>query len=122
MNILSLLQFNTNLQVAHWKAPTKTNEHSALGDLYEKMSGLTDDFVETYFGSVGSRDIECDNEEGECEIEINQFIEPLMLLEGGLSVIRELRSELTEDNEDLKNILADMQGAINKTLYKLQDV
>lgn len=121
MNILNLMQFNANLQVAHWQAPTKTNEHSALGELYEKMIDLTDEFVETYFGTVGSRELET-GEDGEMEIEIVQNMEPLLVIQGGLSVIDELKSALSEDSDDLLNILADMRGALNKTLYKLQDV
>lgn len=122
MNILNLVQFNTNLQIAHWQAPTKTNEHSALGELYEKMLSLTDEFVETYFGTVGNRELSVDNEEGESEIEIVQGIEPALLVQGGLSVIDELKKDLPEGSDDLANILADMRGALNKTAYKLQDV
>jgi len=51
--ICRLVAYNGSLQIAHWLADTVTNEHKALGDLYEKMVGLTDEFAEVYMGKNG---------------------------------------------------------------------
>jgi hypothetical protein len=45
-----LVAYNGSLQIAHWMANTVTNEHKALGDLYESMVGFVDEFAEVYMG------------------------------------------------------------------------
>ena len=48
--IARLVAYNGSLQIAHWRADTITNEHKALGDLYDTMVEKTDDFAEVFMG------------------------------------------------------------------------
>lgn len=125
IDILPLLEFNCNVQIAHWQSPTKTNEHAALGDLYSELNGLTDTFVECCMGYFGDREIPMR------PLDIRQNLDPSLLVSEGKNMISALRSSLIEDKDeektedevaDLLNILADMQGILNKTAYKLQDI
>lgn len=53
--IVSLLFALSNLKIAHWQAPTKTNEHRALGDLYDTASDLLDTLTEKLIGNTKDR-------------------------------------------------------------------
>ena len=114
-NIFWLIKFNANVQVAHWQASTKTNEHLALGKLYEEMAGLTDDFVEVYFGKIGKRELPSQ------QITITPGMDYSGLIQFGLSVVGDIRAELkVGTDDDLLNIAADMSAIINKTKYLLE--
>lgn len=111
--ILFLVSFNASLHVAHWSADTVTNEHKALGDLYDAMDGLTDSFAETAISRIGTRafpNMSCD------------IVRPYpQLIEEALEVVKDLFVQCQKDNaQDLLNITADMQAALNKAKYFLR--
>ena len=113
-HVINLQAFSVNLQIAHWRAPTKTNEHRALGDLYERIAELTDTLAEVAMGKSGGREFPTDS------IEI-ETIEPSVLCAAGLDILADIRAELTAgQDDDLLNIVADMSAEINRTLYLLQ--
>lgn len=102
--------------VIHYKHLNTTSyaEHKALGKFYNKWLDLTDTFIETYQGRyqriVGQLQITA-----ECGIDsvaylngLRSFIstEAMTIVVPGLDI-------------DLVNILADMLGLINSTLYLL---
>jgi len=106
--------YTASLRIAHWKANTVTNEHKALGDLYDSISDLVDSFAETYMGHYGSEKIIIP-------------AKPIIDVSGspvrrGCEIVDYIRSELKMGEEDdLLNIVADMQGALNKARYLLKE-
>ncbi len=113
VTIIKLLGQLPTLRVAHWQASTKTNEHKALGDLYESLDGMIDDFVETLMGLEGSRNLESQKFTIEAR---NSFTDVVKAVRG---LINTLVSE-TKDDADLNNIAADMRQAVNKACYLLE--
>lgn len=108
--ICSLVAYNASLLLAHWRADTVTNEHKALGDLYEKMSDLVDDFAEVTMGKYGLVDT--------CSGKITTLKNPAA---EGLEIVEEAQGEFTVgQDDDVLNILADMSAALNKTAYLLK--
>lgn len=111
--IVRILGLLPTLRVAHWQASTKTNEHKALGDFYEALDGLVDDFTETLMGLEGDRSLPAQKTSIETD---NAFI----------GVVKELRSLIntlvgdTSGEADLNNIAADMRQAVNKVCYLLE--
>lgn len=88
-------------------------EHKALGEFYDQWLDLVDDFMETWQGKYG-RVI------GGFTITINPNQTCIEYLEGVRNLILEdYESVLPGEDEDLENILADMLGLVNKTLYLL---
>lgn len=113
MNIAALLGYVSALRIKHWNADTKSNEHKAIGELYEALDGLLDDYVETFLGKTGGT-----VEEGleSCECEDNSS-----LISKGRELVAEQRDALSVgDDDDLLNILADMDGSLNKAAYLLK--
>lgn len=107
--IQKLVGYNAGLQIAHWKADTITNEHKALGDLYESMIGLTDKFVEAYMGDYG----------------VVEFTggEIMDLSEKPATKGCELVEQMCEsiDDDYLCNILEEMQAELYKAKYLLKE-
>ena len=105
-----LVAFNGGLQIAHWKADTKSNEHKTLGELYDDLIDLTDKFAECFMGKYGVL--------SETAQTIPDLLNPT---EDGLELISQMREEFKEDSDaDLLNILADMDTALNKAKYLLK--
>lgn len=115
MDICRLAAEVAALQIAHWGADTVTNEHRALGDLYDTMQELVDDFVEAFAGKTGILP-----KTGRV-VEVTVELDNAKLLSRGLALIEETRSALPASaNEDLLNILADMEAAYSKAKYLLK--
>ena len=107
----SLLALLSNVRVAHWNASTTTNEHRALGELYEALDSTVDTFVELY---MGKRKIAACGDAPSTPV-------PEML-EGGCSAVSELRKALTVgEDDDLLNALADIEAALSKAKYMLKE-
>lgn len=113
--VVSFLQLNTSVKVAHWHASTSVNTHKALGDLYDVIEEGLDNFAETEMGISKNR----------------QFLNVSCETRGDYSVpalINELRARaeaLVNTSkaigcEDLANIAADLLGAVNKAAYLLE--
>lgn len=107
-----LVAYNGSLQIAHWRANTINNEHKALGDLYETMTDLTDEFAEVYMGKYGV--IEFPSKAIIRDIEKSPIAE-------GLKIIKEAESYFNKNDDDLLNIIADMKIALNKAKYLLKE-
>lgn len=111
--IVKILGLQPTLRVAHWQASTKTNEHKALGDLYEALDGMIDDFTETLMGLEGDRSLPAQKTSIETG---NEFLGVVKEIRG---LVNTLVSE-TRDEADLNNIAADMRQAVNKACYLLE--
>lgn len=106
--------YTASLRLAHWKANTVTNEHKTLGDLYDTMSDLVDSFAETYMGRYGSETFDIPPKPI-IDISDAPVAEGCEIVEG---LIAELKAG---QDDDLINIAADMQGALNKARYLLKE-
>ena len=109
--ICQMVAYNGALQVAHWMANTVTNEHKALGDLYDSMVGLIDTFTETYIGKYGMITFKPMKLENVSKTPCAK----------GLVLAEDLKSYLSEDDDDLLNIVADMFTALHKAKYMLKE-
>ena len=108
--LTDLVAYNGSLLLAHWRANTVTNEHRALGELYESMSDLTDDFAEAYMGKFAVL--------GAATSSVSPTTSPTA---DGLAVVQDLQKyfKMGQD-DDLLNILADMTAALHKASYLLK--
>jgi DNA-binding ferritin-like protein len=108
-----LLAYVSNVHVAHWLANTVTNEHKVLGDVYDGMEGLTDDFAEVYMGKYGVISFP---EDGKIE---DITAAPITK---GLEIVAHVQSMFEAGtDDDLLNIIADMMSLLNKSKYLLKE-
>ena len=114
---IQLLGFRDNLHVAHWQSPRKTNEHAAIGELYESIIGMIDELTEVSISRDGVMDFP------EASIAITNRAPYADLLSGGLALVAEIRATLTAGvDDDRLNILADITAASRRAAYKLEVV
>lgn len=108
--IVNLLFLLGRLRIAHWQASTKTNEHQALGSLYDSIGSLIDDFAEILMGTEGGR-------------EMPTVSGPIGGGEGYDKIVEEMRTAALDlckaTQPDLANIAADILQAVNKARYLL---
>lgn len=111
--IVTLAAFNANLQLAHWQADTRTNDHRTLGDLYESLTGLLDRFAETEAGISNVRALPS------AAASLNEMpVEDL--IESGRAAAAALLSQANVAGaDDLANIAADMLAEIHRAKYLL---
>lgn len=101
-----LVRFATAVKRAHWAADTAGTAHEALGELYEAVEGLTDKFVEVGRGKDGA------------PAEPQDYA---ALADEGAAAVEEMRAGLDpERDQDLLNVLADVDAAVNKARYILK--
>jgi hypothetical protein len=101
------------IHFAHWNT-TSYSQHKALGKFYDGWIDLVDTFIETYTGVYG-------RVLGEINIDFNNDIDCTKYLVELRGVVREANTTIIVPSidKDLENILADMTGLINHTLYLL---
>ena len=102
----TLFQSRDAMHIAHLQT-TSFAEHKALNGYYDGILGLTDSFTETYFGRFKRVEI---------------VIPESKVLEA-IAHLKEMQSTLdTERNNypsELQNIMDEMLGLVNNTLYLL---
>lgn len=109
LDIGGLISLATAVKLAHWNADTKSTEHGALGELYEALEAATDRFVEAYLGKRKGG------------VEANAVKISDDLCHWGTEAVIVLRGKLTAgEDEDLLNILAELDEALNKARYILK--
>ena len=93
---------------------TSYAEHKALGKFYDEWIELADDFIETYQGRY-------QRIEGKVSINIASDYNSTEYLNECLDFIQKDAMSIVSPmyDIDLINILADMQGLINRTIYLL---
>ena len=112
---IQLLGFRDNLHVAHWQAPRKTNEHAALGELYEAMLGKIDELTELAIARDGDAEFPAVN----IGI-VNRAAYPDLLV-SGLALLAEIHATFKPGNDDdALNIIADIAADIRRAGYKLE--
>ena len=117
--LTSVLEFSgllTKLQTAHWEADTETEEHEALGDLYDALRGCLDRYVESAMGDAGVRHME------PAEVDLSPNIDRRALVGDIKTAVKVLqRSAKKADSEALLNIAAEMEEHVLKAIYKLDN-
>lgn len=110
-NLLTILN---QLKIYHWGTDSYS-KHKALGDAYDKLNEIVDEFVEIFLGKNG-KNVESMsiNLVSESEIDINSAISEISSF-----LINELPKSLKEDDSDLLNLRDEMLAVINKTKYLL---
>jgi hypothetical protein len=94
------------MHLAHLNT-TSFAEHKALGAYYDEILDLTDKFSEVYFGRYKRLDIIIP--ESKVLSAVEHLKEMQMLLDG----------ERNNYSSELQNIMDEMLGLVNKTLYLL---
>ena len=101
-----LMHSRVAMHLTHWDT-FGLGTHEALGGYYSGLDSLLDEFTEKYFGSQGRKKI---------VVPMAQLEEPVPHLKAIAKMITEERKNYSSD---LQNILDDMLGLVNHTLYKL---
>lgn len=107
----ALLHAGTNAHILHLKT-TSYAQHKALGEFYKSIIELADDFAEAYQGIYGI----ITDYPGDYKPPVTDPVAELRTL--GVKV-RNLRKKLPQDTE-LQNLIDEIAGEIDKTLYKLR--
>ena len=102
----TLLQSRDAMHLAHWKSESYS-EHKTLDAYYNGILDLTDSFVEKYFGREGRVAI---------TIPETQVEKPVPHLKGLRKI---MENERENYSSDLQNIMDEMIGLVNETLYLL---
>ena len=87
--------------------------HKALNSFYDSWLDLADSFVEKYQGKYGRIT-------GQLIIEVSDKTKPVEYMKNLSTVLdTEITSLVGKNDSDLLNIIADMKGLVNETLYLL---
>lgn len=101
-----LFQSRDAMHIAHLQT-TSFAEHKALGAYYDDILDLTDSFTEKFFGRNGRVEI----------------IIPESKIQDAVSHMKTMQTIIEAEREnyasDLQNIMDEMLGLVNKTLYLL---
>lgn len=108
--VATLLHSGTNAHFQHW-ATKSFAEHMALGDYYERIVDLVDQFAEAYMGRY--EQLEVFPEDFHLEVD------PVSYMEKIKKFVEESRKHLPDDTE-LQNLVDEIADLINTTLYKLR--
>lgn len=87
------------------------SEHTALKKYYEELLDLTDDLVETYFGTVGKR--------LNIKIPASEYMNSKAHLLFMKDYISKHRNVLGDNNTHIQNIIDEILALINRVLYLL---
>ena len=94
------------MHLQHLKT-TSFAEHKALNSYYDGILDLTDSFTEKYFGR---------NKRVEIVIPESKAVDAVTHLKGMQKMIE---AEMSNYPDDLQNIMQEMLGLVNETLYLL---
>jgi len=113
--IEKFLTLQNQFRIHHWQTPSYA-EHKALGNAYEGLDDLIDNFVETYMGKYG-KDTEQERTITLHGYETSHPMPVIKYFENYL--INELPAELSQEDTDLLNIRDEMLALLNRTKYLL---
>jgi hypothetical protein len=86
-------------------------EHKALNAYYDGILGLTDNLIETYFGTVGKRI--------NFKIPASEYMNPTQHLAQLKDYLMKQRGVLGSENTHIQNIVDEIIALITQTLYLL---
>jgi len=120
--ILNFFIIQNYLKVNHWQTSSYAT-HIAIGNLYDALNLLIDQFIETLQGKIGKH-IQFKNPEkieisNQSDNDVKRLITIcIKWIESELPKIL-LRDEKIVMSSDLKNIADEMVGELNKALFLL---
>lgn len=120
----TLLYFQNQVRLYHWGTKVYSR-HVASGDLYEKIDSFIDKFVEIYQGKFNGGMLKgIPFKYDKIDIELYNLND-----NGIVECLNDFKTLLADDlyewlsnmphhtNSDLKNLIDDLMGDVNKTLY-----
>lgn len=108
--VSALLHSSTVTHFMHWSTNSDP-VHRALGEYYEQIIELTDNFAEAYMGKY--------DQLKKFPEEFHTGDDPVKYLTSIKDFVEESRKELPQDSE-LQNIVDEIADLINSTLFKLR--
>lgn len=108
--VATLLHSSSVTHFMHWSTNSFA-KHMALGEYYDQIIELADQYAEAYMGRYEQLKNFPD--------EFHSAKEPVKYLESMKEFVEEARKELPQDTE-LQNIIDEIADLINTTLYKLR--
>ena len=108
--VLMILHAATNTHILHWQTKSFSN-HMALGEFYEALPGLIDEFVEAYQGKYGIIN--------NYMVDYSPPMEPIAELNMLKDQTKAMRAKMPQDSE-LQNLIDEIASQIDSTLYKLR--
>lgn len=111
MRLGGYIKFLNLLQIYHWQTESYSR-HKASGELYEKMQGHIDKFIESF-----QSDGETVKFDSTIKLTNMSDQDGKILLKDFLKFLEEDESEKFNDREDILNIIYEMMSDINQTLY-----
>lgn len=108
--VATLLHSSTVTHFMHWSTDSYA-KHQALGEYYDQIIDLTDQFAEAYMGKY--------EQLKNFPSEFHDGKDPVKYLESIKSFVGEAREHLPQDSE-LQNLVDEIADLINSTLYKLR--
>ena len=111
--LCEMLEASAQAKVYHWQTSSFA-EHEALGDFYEGFNSLMDKFIESYQGCYGRIMMGCD-----MEVKPYTLDAPVAFLTDFKNCISGGARMLVLGNSALSNILDEINGLVEQTLYRL---
>jgi hypothetical protein len=111
--LCEMLEASAQAKVFHWQTSSFA-EHEAMGEFYEGFNDLMDKFIESYQGCYGRIMLGCD-----MEVKPYTLDAPITFLEDFKSYISSDARMLVISNSALTNILDEINGLVDQTIYRL---
>lgn len=111
--LCEMLEASAQAKVFHWQTSSFA-EHEALGEFYEGFNDLMDKFIEAYQGCYGRIMMGCD-----MEVKPYTMEAPVAFLTDFKNYISGGARMLVLGNTALSNILDEINGLVEQTLYRL---
>jgi hypothetical protein len=105
-----LFQSRDTIHIAHLQTVNYA-EHKALNKYYNSLLDLTDDLLETYFGTIGKRI--------NIKIPASEYVNPQQHLKQLMEYVKKHRGVFGMENTHIQNIVDEILALISKTLYLL---
>lgn len=111
--LCEMLEASAQAKVFHWQTSSFA-EHEALGEFYDEFNGLMDKFIESYQGCYGRIMLGCD-----MEVKPYTMDAPVAFLTSFKEFIQGGARMMVLGNTALSNILDEINGLVEQTLYRL---
>lgn len=111
--LCEMLEASAQAKVFHWQTSSFA-EHEAMGDFYDEFNGLMDKFIESYQGCYGRIMLGC-----ELEVKPYTMDAPVAFLTSFKQFISGNARMMVIGNTALSNILDEINGLVEQTLYRL---
>lgn len=108
LDMSAMLALLNDLRVAHWNADTKSEQHEALGEIYDSLDELADRFAEAYMGAKSAK-------------VAGASFSDTQLMERGAAICSALCGSLNKETDSaLCNIVDEMKESVDKARYLLK--